>query len=92
MLMNYFRLKKLDNVLELKLQNMHNWDRDTHAVILWLRKNQHRFKMPILEPPAILVNVPNKAFGDAVEACFNSAQLRVSCLFTARNESVNYAS
>ncbi|KAF8329916.1 hypothetical protein F5887DRAFT_1182074 [Amanita rubescens] len=69
-------LKKLDNVLELKLQNMHNWDRDTHAVILWLRKNQQRFKMPILEPPAILVNVPNKAFGDAVEACFNSAQLR----------------
>ncbi|KAF8634626.1 hypothetical protein AX15_000803 [Amanita polypyramis BW_CC] len=69
-------LKKLDDILERKLQNMHNWDRDTHAVILWLRKNQHRFKMPILEPPAILVNVPNKSFVDPVEACFNSAQLR----------------
>ena len=88
MSMNYFRLKKLDDVLERKLRNMQNWDRDTHTVILWLRKNQHRFKMPILEPPAILVNVPNKHFVDTVESCFNSAQLRVSSLFTVRTKSV----
>ncbi|KAK2463737.1 hypothetical protein APHAL10511_004230 [Amanita phalloides] len=69
-------LKKLDDVLERKLQNMRKWDRDVHDVILWLRKNQNQFRMPILEPPAILVNVPNKNFVDTVEACFNSAQLR----------------
>ena len=87
-LMNHFRLKKLDDVLERKLRNMHNWDRDTHTVILWLRKNQHLFKMPILEPPAILVNVPNKHFVDTVESCFNSAQLRVSSLFTVGIKSI----
>ena len=89
MLMDYFRLKKLDDVLERKLHNMQNWDRDTHTVILWLRKNQNLFRMPILEPPAVLINVPNKAFVDTVEACFNSAQLRVSSVFTVGTKSLN---
>ncbi|KIL63939.1 hypothetical protein M378DRAFT_78988 [Amanita muscaria Koide BX008] len=69
-------LKKLDDILVRKMHNMRQWDRDAHDVILWLRQNQHRFKKPILEPPAIIVNVPDKRFVDTVEACFSSAQLR----------------
>ncbi|KAF8637018.1 hypothetical protein AX17_003102 [Amanita inopinata Kibby_2008] len=69
-------LKKLDDLLVRKMQNMLKWDRDTHDVILWLRKNQHQFKMGVIEPPAIVLNVPDGRFVDNVEACFSSAQLR----------------
>ena len=74
------RLKKLDDILERKLKNMQKWDPDTFQVISWLRKTQHRFRKPILEPPAIVVNVPDKKFVDAVEACFSSPQLRACSL------------
>ncbi|PFH50400.1 hypothetical protein AMATHDRAFT_61100 [Amanita thiersii Skay4041] len=69
-------LKKLDDILERKMQNMAQVDRDTHDVILWLRKNQHRFKKEVIEPAAIVLNVPDQRFVHAVEACCSVAQLR----------------
>jgi hypothetical protein len=72
------RLKKLDDVDVRKLQALQRWDPDTHDAILWLRENRHRFKMEVLEPPIMVLTVPDKRFVNAVESCFNAQQLKVS--------------
>jgi hypothetical protein len=72
------RLERLDNVDVQKLQKLHNWDKDTHDAILWLRKNRNLFKMEVFEPPLMCLTVPNKSFINAVESCFKAAQLKVS--------------
>jgi structural maintenance of chromosomes protein 5 len=62
-----------------KLQMLARWDKDCADTVEWLRKNQHRFKMEVFEPPAISLTVPDKRFVDHVEACFSANQLKV-CL------------
>ncbi|KAH8989237.1 P-loop containing nucleoside triphosphate hydrolase protein [Lactarius akahatsu] len=62
-------LKQLDDGLA-------KFDPDCAAVIHWLRKNTHRFRMEIIEPAAVSLTVPNKNYVNAVEACFNAAQLK----------------
>ena len=72
------RLKKLDDVNVRKLQALSRWDRDTHDAILWLRENRNKFKMEVFEPPTMVLTVPDRRFANAVESCFNAAQLKVS--------------
>jgi hypothetical protein len=59
------------------LQNLLRWDKDCYDGILWLRKNQDQFRMQVFEPPIISLTVPDKNYIHAVEACFNSNQLKV---------------
>jgi len=70
-------LKQLDDVSHRKLQGLAKYDPDCAAVIHWLRKNTHRFRMEIIEPAAVSLTVPNKSYVNAVEACFIGTQLRV---------------
>ncbi|KAF8237930.1 P-loop containing nucleoside triphosphate hydrolase protein [Tricholoma matsutake] len=70
------RLEKLDDVNVRKLQALGRWDRDTHDAILWLRKNRDKFKMEVFEPPIMVLTVPDRRFVNAVESCFNAAQLK----------------
>ena len=74
------RLKKLDDQNVRKLQALVRWDRDTHDAILWLRENRDKFKMEVFEPPLMVLTVPDRRFVNAVEACFNAAQLKVGTL------------
>jgi hypothetical protein len=71
------RLKQLGDVTHRKLQTLAQFDPDCVAVINWLRSNQHRFRMEIIEPAVISLTVPNKSYVHAVEACFNITQLKV---------------
>ncbi|EPQ58883.1 P-loop containing nucleoside triphosphate hydrolase protein [Gloeophyllum trabeum ATCC 11539] len=69
-------INRLNDVHHQKLQALARWDRDCAETIEWLRQNQHRFKMPIIEPAAISCTVPNKAYATAVEACFGATQMK----------------
>lgn len=71
-------LRNLDDVNVRKLQNMLRWDRDTHDAIVWLRNNRDKFQQEVFEPPFMCLTVPNKNYANAVEACFNAAQIKVS--------------
>jgi hypothetical protein len=71
------RLDGLDNESQRKLEAMHQWDKNTAEVVSWLRKNQGRFKRPVIEPAALSVSVTDSRFVPAVEAGFNNAQLKV---------------
>ncbi|RPD67470.1 P-loop containing nucleoside triphosphate hydrolase protein [Lentinus tigrinus ALCF2SS1-7] len=70
------RLQQLDSVSHQKLEMLRRFDPDCAEVVEWLRKNQNRFRMEIFEPAMLCVTVPNRAYVDAVEACFGGPQLR----------------
>jgi hypothetical protein len=82
-------LKQIDDVSHRKLQGLAKWDPDCAAVINWLRKNTHRFRMAVIEPAAVSLTVPNKSYVNAVEACFNSFQLRVRRSLSGRFADAN---
>ncbi|TCD64231.1 Structural maintenance of chromosomes protein 5 [Steccherinum ochraceum] len=69
-------LRQLDNVAHQKLQTLQQMDPNCAKVVVWLRQNQDKFKMEVMEPPLLSVTVPNKAFAQAVESCFNNNQLK----------------
>ena len=60
-----------------KLNSLAKWDQDTHDAILWVRQNRNLFKMEVFETPFMRLNVKDKRYTNAVEACINSSQLRV---------------
>lgn len=72
-----YRLAKQDNADVQKLQMMLKWDPDTHDAIVWLRQNKHRFKMEVFEPPFMCLNIKDRRYANAIEACFNANQLKV---------------
>jgi hypothetical protein len=72
-----WRLKKQDNADVQKLNSLRRWDLDTHDAIVWLRQNRNLFKMEVFETPFMRLNVKDKRYTNAVEACFSNAQLRV---------------
>ncbi|KAI0030174.1 P-loop containing nucleoside triphosphate hydrolase protein [Vararia minispora EC-137] len=69
-------MAQLEDEAHRKLDNYARFDPDGAAVVRWLRENRGRFRMPVIEPPALSVTVPNRAYADAIEACFNSFQIR----------------
>lgn len=74
-------LRQLDNADAQKLESLVRWHRDTGDTVKWLREHQHLFKMPILEPPMLSCNVPDKKYVHAIEACFNTNDLQVRSLY-----------
>ncbi len=73
------RLRKLDTVTEQRfevLSRLPGGERDTCDAIRWIRENQDKFQLPILEPACISVTV-QRGYGPGVEECFNLGQLKV---------------
>ncbi|KIP10370.1 hypothetical protein PHLGIDRAFT_101267 [Phlebiopsis gigantea 11061_1 CR5-6] len=70
------RLKQLDNADVQKLESLTRWHRDTGDVVKWLRQNQDRFRHPILEPPMLSINVRDRRFVHAIEACFGANDMQ----------------
>lgn len=71
-------MHQLDSQSHQKLQQLKNQDRDGGEVVEWLRSNKDKFRMEIFEPAVLCMTVPNRAYADAVEACFGGSQLKVS--------------
>ncbi|KIY46041.1 P-loop containing nucleoside triphosphate hydrolase protein [Fistulina hepatica ATCC 64428] len=67
---------QLDNVEQQKLANLQRWDMNTYDALMWLRKNQHRFKMGICEPPLMGLNVPIQRYAAAVESNIAGFQMK----------------
>jgi chromosome segregation ATPase len=70
-------LERLNSVEHQKLEHVRKWDRDVADTVEWLRGNQHRFQMEVMEPACITLRVKDARFADAVEACFGGRQIRV---------------
>jgi len=72
-------LKGLENVDVQKLQAMERWDKDTHDAVVWVRSNRDKFRMEVFETPFMRLNVKDKRFTHAIEACFSANQMKVTC-------------
>ena len=73
------RLRKLDTVTEQRfetLKRLPGGERDTCEAIRWIRENQDKFQLPVLEPACISVTA-QRGYGPGVEECFNFGQLKV---------------
>ncbi|KAG6836487.1 hypothetical protein H0H93_007586 [Arthromyces matolae] len=69
-------LQRLDDINNIKMQNLQRWDKDCLAAVLWLRKNRNLFKMEVIEPAVLTLTVPNRPFANAVEANISGIQFR----------------
>ncbi|KAH8096592.1 hypothetical protein BXZ70DRAFT_945257 [Cristinia sonorae] len=71
------RLTELDDASQRKLLSLRHWDSECADVVAWLRNNQHRFKMEVMEPPMLSVSVSDSKYAQAVESCFSNNQLKM---------------
>ncbi|KAJ3553657.1 hypothetical protein NM688_g3492 [Phlebia brevispora] len=69
-------LQKLNSADHQKLANLGRWDKDCADTVVWLRENKHRFRMEIFEPPFLSVNISDKRFTAAIEACFGGNEMK----------------
>lgn len=72
------RLTRLDNEAHAKLQNLKRMDRDCAETVDWLRRNQQRFRLPILEPPCLSIRVKDQRYVNAVDALISHDTMKVS--------------
>ncbi|KZP00289.1 P-loop containing nucleoside triphosphate hydrolase protein [Calocera viscosa TUFC12733] len=70
------QIKDLENRSEVRLRNLEKWDKDCAAAVRWLRQNMDKFEMQVVEPAIISLSVPDNAYLDVVESCFNANQLK----------------
>lgn len=71
-----------------RIENLKRWDADCAAAAEWLEKNKDKFQMEVFQPLCISINVPEKPYQSAVEACINSGQMRVCCCSCSRYPSI----
>lgn len=62
-----------------RIGNLKRWDPDCGAVAEWLEKNKDRFQMEVFQPLCVSIDVPEKAYQNAVEASISGQQMKV-CL------------
>ena len=77
----FLSLRALDDAGQRKLEGLKRWDPVAHEGVIWLRQNQHQFEKEIIEPPCLCLDVKDKRYADAVEACVNANQMKVIRVF-----------
>lgn len=76
-------LQQMNNVWTQRLQKLEGRESATVKVIKWLRGNQHKFRVPILEPVCMTLNVLDQGYVKQAEAFFSG---RDFLSFVAQNE------
>ena len=72
------RLQRLDNEAHVKLQNLRRMDQDCADTVGWLRENQGRFRLPILEPPCLSITLKDQRYINAVDALISQDNMKVA--------------
>ncbi|XP_075383312.1 structural maintenance of chromosomes protein 5 isoform X1 [Mycteria americana] len=74
------RLGQLNNIMNMKEENLKGRFRDTHSALVWLRKNKDKFKKKVCEPMMLEMRDHQKLRVNAVcapaESCAESLPLR----------------
>lgn len=71
------RLRRLNNEAHVKLQNLRRMDMDCADTVLWLRENQRRFRLPILEPPCLSISLKDQRYINAVDTLISHDTMKV---------------
>ncbi|NXE08260.1 SMC5 protein, partial [Lophotis ruficrista] len=61
------RLGQLNNIMNIKEENLKGRFRDTHSALMWLRSNKDKFKKKVCEPMMLEINMKDNRHAKYVE-------------------------
>ncbi|KAM6363306.1 structural maintenance of chromosomes protein 5 [Pluvialis apricaria] len=70
------RLGQLNNIMNMKEENLKGRFRDTHSALMWLRKNKEKFKKKVCEPMMLEINMKDNRHGKYVESHVSANDMR----------------
>ncbi|NWV22578.1 SMC5 protein, partial [Origma solitaria] len=70
------RLGQLNNITHMKEENLKVRFQDTHAALMWLRKNKDKFKKKTCEPMMLEINVKDSRHAKYIENHISSNDMR----------------
>ncbi|XP_074875788.1 structural maintenance of chromosomes protein 5 isoform X3 [Buteo buteo] len=70
------RLGQLNNIMNMKEENLKGKFRDTHSALMWLRNNKDKFKKKVCEPMMLEINMKDNRHAKYVENHISSNDMR----------------
>ncbi|NXG92706.1 SMC5 protein, partial [Stercorarius parasiticus] len=70
------RLGQLNNIMNMKEENLKGRFRDTHSALMWLRKNKDKFKKKVCEPMMLEINMKDNRHAKYVENHISANDMR----------------
>ncbi|NWQ85055.1 SMC5 protein, partial [Burhinus bistriatus] len=70
------RLGQLNNIMNMKEENLKGRFRDTHSALIWLRKNKDKFKKKVCEPMMLEINMKDNRHAKYVENHVSANDMR----------------
>ncbi|XP_061873790.1 structural maintenance of chromosomes protein 5 isoform X2 [Colius striatus] len=70
------RLGQLNNIMNMKEENLKRRFRDTHSALMWLRNNRDKFKKRVCEPMMLEINMKDNRHAKYVESHISSSDMR----------------
>ncbi|XP_074669278.1 structural maintenance of chromosomes protein 5 isoform X1 [Strix aluco] len=70
------RLEQLNNIMNMKEENLKARFGDTHSALMWLRKNKDKFKKEVCEPIMLEINMKDSRHAKYVENHVSSNDMR----------------
>ncbi|KAM9262009.1 structural maintenance of chromosomes protein 5 [Morus bassanus] len=61
------RLEQLNNIMNMKEENLKGRFQDTHTALMWLRRNKDKFKKKVCEPMMLEINMKDNRHAKYVE-------------------------
>ncbi|XP_074787482.1 structural maintenance of chromosomes protein 5 isoform X2 [Athene noctua] len=70
------RLEQLNNIMNMKEENLKARFEDTHSALMWLRQNKDKFKKEVCEPIMLEINMKDSRHAKYVENHVSSNDMR----------------
>ncbi|NXE26551.1 SMC5 protein, partial [Ardeotis kori] len=70
------RLGQLNNIMNIKEENLKGRFRDTHSALMWLRSNKDKFKKKVCEPMMLEINMKDNRHAKYVENHISANDMR----------------
>ncbi|XP_009884709.1 PREDICTED: structural maintenance of chromosomes protein 5 [Charadrius vociferus] len=70
------RLGQLNNIMNMKEENLKGRFRDTHSALMWLRRNKEKFKKKVCEPMMLEINMKDNRHAKYVESHISANDMR----------------
>ncbi|XP_009694702.1 PREDICTED: structural maintenance of chromosomes protein 5, partial [Cariama cristata] len=78
-------LEQLNNIMNMKEENLKGRFRDTHSALMWLRKNNDKFKKKVCEPMMLEINMKDNRHAKYVENHISANDMR-AFVFESRED------
>ncbi|NXE83490.1 SMC5 protein, partial [Cochlearius cochlearius] len=70
------RLGQLNNIMNMKEENLKGRFKDTHSALMWLRKNKDKFKNKVCEPMMLEINMKDNRHAKYIENHISANDMR----------------